>query len=124
MTPPFEVAAFALAPGAVSEIIETPFGLHIIKVEEKTAARQEPLDAVRASIVESLTLFHRCTILSFSSADSSLGLDFDSTRYRTLPMNGLRERPSIPWLEWFDSPFMGSPALAFVHCGLPPSLAR
>jgi len=54
MTPPFEVAAFALAPGAVSEIIETPFGLHIIKVEEKTAARQEPLDAVRASIVESL----------------------------------------------------------------------
>ncbi len=54
MTPPFEVAAFALAPGAVSEIIETPFGLHIIKVEEKTAARQEPIEAVRASIVESL----------------------------------------------------------------------
>jgi peptidyl-prolyl cis-trans isomerase D len=54
MTPPFEVAAFALAPGAVSEIIETPFGLHIIKVEEKTAARQEPLEAVRGSIVESL----------------------------------------------------------------------
>src|SRR5262245_3462194 len=55
MVPAFDAAAFALEPGALSEIVESPFGLHIIKVEEKLPGGPKPLEVVRQEIVQTLT---------------------------------------------------------------------
>lgn len=54
MEPAFSDAAFSLKPGEISELVRTPYGFHIIKVEEVTEAGTAPLDAVRAEIVRDI----------------------------------------------------------------------
>ena len=54
MGPEFDAAAFALAPGQMSELVRSQLGFHIIKVVDKRPEVTRPLDEVRAQIQERL----------------------------------------------------------------------
>jgi parvulin-like peptidyl-prolyl isomerase len=48
MAPAFEQVAFGLKqPGEISDPVETAFGVHILRLEERKAARLLPLDEIR-----------------------------------------------------------------------------
>ena len=55
MVKPFEDAAFKMKKGEISDLVKTPFGYHIIKVEDIKEAHTKTLDEARPQIVETLT---------------------------------------------------------------------
>lgn len=54
MVPPFEEAAFALSPGEISNVVETQFGYHLIKSQEKEMATALAFDDIKERLTDKL----------------------------------------------------------------------
>lgn len=54
MMPELETAILGMQPGEVSELVSTPAGLHIIKLEERTTGKIKPFESVKTEIEDAL----------------------------------------------------------------------
>jgi len=70
VVPQFEETAFALKVGEISNIIQTPYGLHIIKIDEIQEAKTEPLEKAKEQI-QSLLKERKARELAHDEADQA-----------------------------------------------------
>jgi parvulin-like peptidyl-prolyl isomerase len=50
LPPSFDAEVFALAPGAISQVVPTDFGFHLFRVNSRTEERALSLDEVREAV--------------------------------------------------------------------------
>jgi parvulin-like peptidyl-prolyl isomerase len=55
MVPEFEAVAFSLEPGEISDPVDTTYGVHILKLEERQAPELVPYDEIREFLREHLS---------------------------------------------------------------------
>lgn len=78
MVKPFEDAAFALPTGGISDLVESQFGIHIIKVETNEPEKIKPLSEVETEIRQELLREH-----AKAQAETRARADLEKTRTGT-----------------------------------------
>jgi parvulin-like peptidyl-prolyl isomerase len=83
-SPEFKAAAFSLAPGAISDIVTTPFGLHLLKLLEKMPAQKADFDKVSKDLKEFLLhqALQKAKPEYFARLKKEAGLEILEAKYR------------------------------------------
>jgi peptidyl-prolyl cis-trans isomerase D len=98
MVPPFEQAAFALAKGAVSDIVTTKFGFHLIKVDAIQEPVTKELAQVEVEIAQGLMRDAAQLDAARAAADTALADAKRGVALNDLSLPGLIRAP-IPGVE-------------------------
>jgi parvulin-like peptidyl-prolyl isomerase len=83
MVPPFEEAAFSLQEGEISDVVETAFGLHLIRVDERTIPSfEERRDQFRVQLQNRMVMEAESTYVA--DLVEQAGLETDSAGFELI----------------------------------------
>lgn len=74
MVAPFEEAAFALAPGEMSEPVESQFGWHLILLEDRRPTTPPPLAQVQQQVAQQVLYTNFSELVNALKADAEISI--------------------------------------------------
>lgn len=88
-TEPFSAAAFSLAKGAISEPVETEYGMHLIQVVERKDGKMPPLEQVREKVLNTYAMDEQNRIVAEMRKKAKIDI-------KPLPADLFGARPAEP----------------------------